>query len=175
MSDLYNFVKKELDNRKRPLKWLADEIGMSRQGLKSALESKSVKMNILLDIADTLKVPVLDLLYTDSNISKAQNSIIDRESSEKFKEENKLLKKRISELEDQLRDKNMIVSLMTEKKDFMTNLVFYYIDTFLNNIDKIDKIDSLKADLEKAPIDYLDRKKVWEYINKRIKEKKKIE
>ena len=174
MSDLYDFIKSELDSKERTFAWLADKTGMSRQGLKSALINGSVRIDVMMNIAEIINVPVVDLLWTNTGqgIKRVADNKETKDEFNEFKKENKSLKKRVRELEEQVRDKNTIVSLMTEKKGFMTNLIFYFIDSFINNTDNIESVESLKSDLEKAPIDYLDQKKVWEYINKRIEEKK---
>ncbi|PKP33271.1 MAG: hypothetical protein CVT99_02125 [Bacteroidetes bacterium HGW-Bacteroidetes-16] len=112
MNDLNNIIKKELENRERNFTWLADKIEYTRQGLKSALENGTIRVDTMIKIADALEISPLALFNQLSGINQLIEETENTSTNKKLEEENEFLKKRILELEDQLEDKKMALNIL---------------------------------------------------------------
>lgn len=60
MSDLYAVIKSILGEKNKTFNWLADQIGYSRQGLKSGLVNRTIKLESLEKVAEVLDVDVYE-------------------------------------------------------------------------------------------------------------------
>ena len=68
-------IKKQIAANGTSLGWVAKQIGMSRPGFNTMLETDSIKVSTLMKVADVLNVPVLYFLLDETG--KEENAVID--------------------------------------------------------------------------------------------------
>lgn len=71
--EVCKFIEKELANKKKTIKWLANEININEKTLYSKLRRKSLKAEELLEIADVLD---LDLNYLKRSSSPSDYEVL---------------------------------------------------------------------------------------------------
>jgi len=76
MSFLDKRIKSILDQKGLTFNWLADQIGYSRQGLKSGLVNKTIKFDALEKIADVLEIGLDTFYYPETGHIYLKNRLI---------------------------------------------------------------------------------------------------
>lgn len=107
----YNKINKILTDKRLSIPQLADKIGMTKRGLYSSIENKTLTISTLEKIAEVLDVPVT--VFFDEQSANWNNKDLIAKNT-KLDIENQDLEERISELNDQLIDKKKIIKF-TEK------------------------------------------------------------
>ena len=93
MRSIEKNIKEILEEKKRPLSWLAAELGYSRQGLKNGLANKTIKFETLENISTALETPLANII--DSSVSNYNDSE-EGKVIQSLEEKNKELKEKIS-------------------------------------------------------------------------------
>jgi hypothetical protein len=117
---LKNIVDGILKEKSRPMSWLADEMNKTFDGLKLSLIKGSIKYNDIIEMAKTLEVSPAIFFPSASNIYASQNNTDStlNESKENYgdlKGSLKNCKEMLAALKDQLKDKEMIISLLNKE------------------------------------------------------------
>jgi len=124
MSSLYDEIKSVLEANKRPFSWLAEQVGYSRQGLKTSLINGNIKYDTLIKIANLLEINVSRFFYmeptkdVDSQVhylryqAKQEKRYIDE-----LEKENEILKERIEALKKEIETYQKFVDVLHKKID----------------------------------------------------------
>ena len=115
---LKNIVDGILKEKSRPMSWLADEMGKTFDGLKLSLVKGSIKYNDIIEMAKTLEVSPAVFFQTEQAYGRDNNgdSILaeTKENYGDLKGNLKNCKEMLATLKDQLKDKEMIISLLNK-------------------------------------------------------------
>jgi len=117
---LKSLVDKLLKEKKKPMKWLAEAMGKTFDGLKKSLLNQSIKYSDMVLMAEILEVspaiffaseirPQKETLPVTPDKDTHENYFFLKSSLDDCKELNRQLK-------DQLKDKEMIISLISKNK-----------------------------------------------------------
>ena len=116
---LKNIVDGILKEKSRPMSWLADEMGKTFDGLKLSLVKGSIKYNDIIEMAKTLEVSPAVFFQTETFYADYHNgeSILaeTKENYGDLKGNLKNCKEMLAALKDQLKDKEMIISLLNKE------------------------------------------------------------
>lgn len=116
---LKNIVDGILKEKSRPMSWLADEMGKTFDGLKLSLVKGSIKYNDIIEMAKTLEVPPAVFFQTETVYADYHNGgPVLAETKENYgdlKGNLKNCKEMLAALKDQLKDKEMIISLLSKE------------------------------------------------------------
>lgn len=116
---LKNIVDEILKERGRSLSWLAEEMNKTFDGLKLGLIKGSIKYNDIIVMAKTLNVSpsvFFEHTYTAPNSSLQDNILNDGKTEyNDLKKNLKNCKEMLSTLKDQLKDKEKIISLLSNQ------------------------------------------------------------
>jgi transcriptional regulator with XRE-family HTH domain len=97
---------------------LAKHIEMTEAGFYKMLSTDSIKVKTLKKVSDVLKQPVayfFDDHFSDSSYQQSSSFINLAEPPSAYNSEKEALKKQISILESQLKDKEKIIELLSKK------------------------------------------------------------
>jgi hypothetical protein len=111
-------VDKILKEKHRSLSWLAKGIGKTFDGLRLALINESLKYKDIVMMANLLEVHPSFFFETEPNDAYGQDDILSEPKQEygDFKGSLKTYKELVSALKDQVKDKERIISLLSEGK-----------------------------------------------------------
>lgn len=117
---LKNIVDGILKEKSRPMSWLADEMNKTFDGLKLSLIKGSIKYNDIIEMSKALEVsPAVFFSSTSNSYTVYSNTeSILSESKENYgdlKGNLKNCKEMLAALKDQLKDKEMIISLLNKE------------------------------------------------------------
>lgn len=116
---LKNIVDGILKEKSRPMSWLADEMGKTFDGLKLSLVKGSIKYNDIIEMAKTLEVSPAVFFQTETVYADYHNegSVLaeTKENYGDLKGNLKNCKEMLAALKDQLKDKEMIISLLNKE------------------------------------------------------------
>ncbi|HKG05411.1 MAG TPA: hypothetical protein VKB19_03080 [Pedobacter sp.] len=107
-----------LKEKNRPMSWLAEEMNKTFDGLKLSLVRGSIKYNDLIEMAKVLEVSPIVFFRTSPGVYKEGNDdpLIISEPNEAYNNEIKTnlknCREMLSVLKDQLKDKELIISLL---------------------------------------------------------------
>jgi len=109
-----------LKEKNRSLSWLAEEMGKTFDGLKLSLVKGSIKYNDLIEMAKVLEVLPAVFFQTEVNIYATETDISTlAEPREEYggdvKSNLKNCKELLAALKDQLKDKEKIISLLSDR------------------------------------------------------------
>lgn len=114
---LKNLVDGLLKEKNRSLSWLAEEMHKTFDGLKLSLVKGSLKYNDIVELAKILEVPPAVFFQAEPipeiNLEANSESEIVAESKEIYRDL-KACKEMLAALKDQLKDKEMIISLLNK-------------------------------------------------------------
>jgi len=109
----YNTLLSQIKNKGLTVSRLADLIEMSKTGLYAAIEKKTLTVDKLEKISEVLEVPILIFFEGQPGI-KIDN------------EETVSLKKRISELEEQLENYKLLIEVLKERRAISPYNAWFY-------------------------------------------------
>jgi hypothetical protein len=111
-------VDKILKEKNRSLSWLAKGVGRTFDGLRLALINESIKYKDIIIMADLLEVPPAYFFNTGVPKFPANDNLLAEPESEygSLKANLKTCNDLISTLKDQVKDKEIIISLLKEGK-----------------------------------------------------------
>lgn len=169
---LGSIIKDFIDRSPFSVNEVAESIGTTPQNLYKLFKKESLDTKYLEDISRVIGIPVSNLfneMFNTTNISNAdENNLLI-----KLKNENESLKKRISELAEQLEDKKMIIDFLKERKAVSGHDIATPIeDRHKTYIDPND-IDAWLKHIDNQPFDYTNEAEKWEYIENEIAKRKK--
>lgn len=72
----FKIIKKIAEEKGITLKWLADRVGISQQGLSFILKENTTKVDTLIKIANELQVPISSFFEMDFEGGSLNNGII---------------------------------------------------------------------------------------------------
>ncbi|MFA4869008.1 MAG: hypothetical protein WC623_12455 [Pedobacter sp.] len=104
-----------LKGQGRSLTWLAEKVGKTVDGLRLGLMNKSVKYKDLLLMAEVLNVSPCNFFKTEDTSATVQKNIL-AEPPIEYGDALKNCKELNAALKDQLKDKERIISLLSEVK-----------------------------------------------------------
>jgi lambda repressor-like predicted transcriptional regulator len=108
-----------LREKNRSMSWLADEMGKTFDGLKLSLVRGSIKYNDIIEMAKILEVPPAFFFPAASLYKENSRSglLISEPKAEYSESKNNLknCKEMLAALKDQLKDKEMIISLLNNR------------------------------------------------------------
>ncbi|EDM36310.1 hypothetical protein PBAL39_11417 [Pedobacter sp. BAL39] len=117
---LKSLVDKLLKEKKKPMKWLAEAMGKTFDGLKKSLLNHSIKYSDIVLMAEILEVS--PAIFFASEIRPQKDPLLvtdDKETHENYLSLNRSLddcKELNRQLKDQLKDKELIISLISKTK-----------------------------------------------------------
>jgi len=121
MKELYNDIKAELEVKKRSFSWLAEQVGYSRQGLKTSLVNKNIKYDTLMKIANLLEVNItrffihdnIETLPIDEQLHSVRyQSKLEMKYVNELTDENTRLTRQVSELKKEIETYRKMVSIL---------------------------------------------------------------
>lgn len=128
----YNKINKILTDKRLSIPQLADKIGMTKRGLYSSIENKTLTISTLEKIAEVLDVPAT--VFFDEQSANWNNKDLIAQNT-KFDIEIQDLEEKINDLNDQLIDKKKIIKF-TEKT--LSEILDYHTQFTKSLIDKND-------------------------------------
>lgn len=69
-------IKEIVEEKGTSLLWLAEQIGMTKQGFYYTLNNKTIKVETLQKISDVLQVPLNDFFISNDEVKARKNNIL---------------------------------------------------------------------------------------------------
>jgi transcriptional regulator with XRE-family HTH domain len=172
----YNTLLSQIKNKGLTVSRLADLIEMSKTGLYAAIEKKTLTVDKLEKISEVLKVPITLFFEGQPGIT------IDNQETEN-------LKKRISELDEQLENYKLLIEVLKERRAISPyNAWFYGLtpeeqkkerekmysgDVLGDFLESVKSIGKDKKDFQPAPENYEETISYLKSIIKKMKDEEK--
>ncbi len=180
MSKLYETIKTDLDAKQRSFTWLAEKIGMSRQGLKASIFNNTIRMDMVKNISGVLNIPIYDLL---SQIFEELGAILENDPNgqlqlDELRKINQELESQIKEdakqiqllKDEQLKDKKIIVDFLLGHGVSKNQIMNRREDQWLKYDTDFNDIESMLKELVKSKM--FPKEKFLNYLDKIIEEAK---